>query len=121
MSGNRTALHSNWLRKNLHCLLKTAAIALAVVLALPAVAADQRVVKSRVSPVYPEIARRLRISGVVKVETIVDPEGKVSSVKTLSGNMMLSPAAEDAVRKWRFAPAPAESTVDVDINFGSPE
>jgi len=35
----------------------------------------------------------------------------------VSGNHALSPAAEDAVRKWRFLPAPDQSTVTVDINF----
>jgi len=41
----------------------------------------------------------------------------VKDVKTVSGNHMLSVAAEDAVRKWRFAPAPEDSTENVDVNF----
>jgi TonB family protein len=80
-------------------------------------AADERAIKTRVSPVYPEIAKRLRITGAVRVEAVVDPEGKVSDVKTVSGNHMLSSAAEDAVRKWKFAPGATVSTVDVDLNF----
>jgi TonB family protein len=67
--------------------------------------------------VYPELAKRMRIEGAVKVEATVSSEGKVTAVKTLSGNRMLSPAAEEAVSRWRFVPADAPSTVDVDVNF----
>lgn len=80
-------------------------------------ASDERAVKSRVAPVYPEIAKRMRIGGVVKLEATVDAEGKVTDVKAVSGNQMLSVAAEDAVRKWRFVPAGGQSVVDVTLNF----
>jgi TonB family protein len=90
---------------------------LLALLALSAHAADDRAVKSKVPPVYPELAKRMKITGVVKVEATVDAEGKVTDVKTLNGSHTLAPAAEDAVRKWRFVPGPGTSTVDVDINF----
>jgi TonB family protein len=102
-------------------IIQALVLALAVVLSLSAHAADARVIKSKVSPAYPEIAKRMRITGLVKVEATVDADGKVTAVKALSGNSMLSPAAEDAVRKWRFAPAPAESTVEVEVNFALAE
>lgn len=86
-------------------------------LAMPGRAADERAIKSRVSPVYPEIAKRMRISGVVKVEVTVDAEGKVTDVKPVSGNQMLSTAAQDAVRKWKFAPGEGATTMTLDINF----
>jgi len=93
------------------------ALAMASVFVLSGRAADERAVKSRVAPVYPEIAKRMRISGVVKLEVTVDPDGKVTDVKPVSGNGMLSQAAQDAVRKWRFAPGPAQTVVDLDLNF----
>jgi TonB family protein len=102
-------------------LFKLAAVGLALAMALPAMAADERAIKSKVSPVYPEIAKRMKITGTVKLEAIVDADGKVAEVKILSGNSMLSPAAEEAVRKWKFAPGPAESKVDVDLNFALPQ
>lgn len=92
------------------------AVALLAGMALP-MHAEERAIKSRVAPVYPEIAKRMKISGVVKLDVTVDADGKVTEVKPVSGNQMLSTAAEDAVRKWRFAPAAAESTVSLDINF----
>ena len=108
-------------RRKLAWLFQAAALASLLVLTLPCRGADARAIKSKVSPIYPEIAKRMKITGVVKLEVAVDPDGKVSDVKTLSGNNMLASAAQDAVRKWRFAPAPAASTVDVDMNFGAAE
>ncbi|MGB6194159.1 MAG: energy transducer TonB [Terracidiphilus sp.] len=79
--------------------------------------AEPRAVKQRVAPVYPEVARRLKVGGVVKLEATVDPAGKVKDVRTLSGARILSVAAEDAVARWKFAPAAAQSNEDVEINF----
>lgn len=98
-------------------LLQAFALALVVTLVLPARAADERAIKSRIAPVYPEIAKRMKIGGVVYLEATVDAEGKVTGVKTLNGNRMLSPAAEDAVRKWKFVPGAPSSTVQVEVNF----
>ena len=92
-------------------------LALGLALAMPAGAADVRAVKSRVPPVYPEIAKRMKIDGSVTVEAKVDADGKVSEVKTISGNRILSTAAEEAVRHWKFEPGSGQSTVDVSINF----
>jgi len=100
-------------------LLPAAAMALIAALAISAWAADARAVQSRVAPTYPEIAKRLRISGVVHLEVTVDPSGKVTDVKPVSGNHMLSPAAEEAVRRWKFVPGTGIATVPVDINFSA--
>lgn len=93
------------------------AAALALLATVPVRASDDRAIKSRVPPAYPEIAKHLRIEGVVKIEATVDSDGKVIDVKTLIGNRILAAAAEDAVRKWRFAPAPSESKETVEIKF----
>jgi TonB family protein len=80
-------------------------------------AGDERAIKTRIAPVYPEIAKRLHIGGEVKLEAIVDADGKVKDVKPVSGNSMLSAAAQDAVRQWRFVPGSGESSVIVSVNF----
>jgi TonB family protein len=97
--------------------LHAAAVALLVALTLPLRAADDRPVKSRVAPVYPEVAKRLKVSGEVKLEATVDAQGNVKDVKAISGNHMLEVAAESAVRQWKFAPGDGDSTVDVSVNF----
>ncbi len=79
--------------------------------------ADDRRVERRVPPVYPEIAKRMRITGIVHVEATVAADGSVTAVKATNGNKMLSPAAEDAVKRWKFVPGDGQSTVGIDVNF----
>lgn len=98
-------------------LIPATMVALAMVLVLPAQAASEREIRSRIAPVYPELAKRMKISGSVKVQATVDPEGKVTAVKSLSGNRMLESAAEDAVKRWKFETASGSSTEEVSINF----
>jgi TonB family protein len=117
MVKNLTRKHSFTLRRVGLRVLQATTVALMIALALPSAAAEERAVKSRVSPAYPELAKRMKITGVVKVEATVDADGKVTDVKSLGGNHMLSQAAEDAVRKWRFEPGAGTSVVDVDLNF----
>jgi TonB family protein len=97
--------------------LQGAALALAIMLVLPAMAAEDRAVKSKVAPIYPEVAKRMRVSGAVDVEATVDPAGNVSEAKAVGGNRLLAPAAEDAVRKWKFESGSGTSKVKVEINF----
>jgi TonB family protein len=113
--GNR----SNRLRSVGIAMFHAAALALILTIAMPARAADERAIKSRVAPVYPEIAKRMKIGGAVRLEATVDAQGKVTDVKTVSGNHMLAVAAEDAVRQWKFVPASSDSSVNVEVNFST--
>jgi TonB family protein len=90
--------------------------ALTLALTMPA-GAEDRAVKQHVPPVYPELAKRMRIEGVIKMSVTVDAEGKVTDVKVIAGNRMLSIAAEEAVRKWKFEPGDGVATVEVSMNF----
>jgi TonB family protein len=79
--------------------------------------ADDRRVEKRVPPIYPEIAKRMHVSGVVHIEATVAPDGTVTAAKATTGNKMLSLAAEDAVKRWKFVPGDGQSTVGIDVNF----
>jgi outer membrane biosynthesis protein TonB len=59
----------------------------------------------------------MKITGLVKLEATADANGKVTAIKALSGSSVLSPAAEEAVSKWKYVPAAAASTVDVVVNL----
>jgi len=98
-------------------ILQAAALVAILALALPARAGDTRAVKSRVPPVYPELAKRMRISGEVQLQATVDADGKVKDVKPVSGNHMLELAAEDAVRQWKFVSGDGDAVVTVSVNF----
>lgn len=94
-------------------------LALVVFLAAFAVTAraDERAIKTRVPPVYPELAKRMKIGGVINVQATVDAEGKVTDAKAMNGNHLLAGAAEDAVRKWKFAAGDGTAVVNVEITF----
>jgi len=74
------------------------------------------VLLERVSPVYPEAARKERIMGVVVVETVIDETGAVREARAVeSPDEALAQAAIEAVRQWRFEPArnPAGKPVEI--------
>ena len=58
----------------------------------------------RVVPVYPQIARNASAQGVVRVYVTVDEQGNVSEIAKSEGPQLLRGAAEDAARRWKFAP-----------------
>jgi len=59
---------------------------------------------TRVTPVYPALARQINASGEVQVEIMIDEEGRVVEAKAVSGHPVLRPVAEEASRKWVFKP-----------------
>jgi TonB family protein len=74
----------------------------------------------KVAAVYPELAKRDHIRGVVRLEVVVGVNGTVKSTKPLGGAPVLIPSAIDAVRIWRFEAAPKETTEIVQIIFALP-
>jgi TonB family protein len=61
-------------------------------------------------PAYPELARRARIQGVVKLQVKVKTDGSVEVQKILEGEPVLADAAIDAVKHWRANPASINGT-----------
>ena len=78
-----------------------------------------RKVKSKVQPTYPAIARRMSITGTVKVQVVVAANGTVKTTKLVGGHPLLANAAIDAVKKWRFEAASEETTGVVEFKFDS--
>lgn len=77
----------------------------------------KRKVLSKVVPVYPELARKMHISGSVKLEVIVAPNGSPRNPKALGGHPVLVQAASDAISKWKWAPSTQETTELIEIRF----
>jgi len=78
-----------------------------------------RKLRSGNPPEYPELARRMHLQGVARVELTVLADGTVSNVKELGGNPVLLDALTRAVRKWRYESAERESVVVVQFEFKS--
>ncbi|HTQ61645.1 MAG TPA: energy transducer TonB [Candidatus Solibacter sp.] len=80
----------------------------------------KRKVKSKVLPAYPELAKRMSVTGKVKIEVVITPDGRVKSTRVIGGHPLLVQACQDAVKEWKFAPAPQETTQIVEFDFSSP-
>jgi TonB family protein len=77
----------------------------------------RRRVLSRAAPAYPELARRMSLQGVVKVDALVAPDGTVKTAEVKGGHPLLAPAAVDAVLRWKWESAPHESHELVEVKF----
>ena len=65
----------------------------------------------RVDPEYPPLAVRARVQGIVILEATVGEDGNVQEVRLLrSAHPLLDPAAEAAVRQWRYSPVVLNDT-----------
>jgi protein TonB len=58
----------------------------------------------KVVPVYPELARRAHVSGTVILTALIDEEGNVVDLSIQSGNILLTDAAVQAVKQWKYSP-----------------
>lgn len=77
----------------------------------------KRKVKSKTSPTYPELARRMNVTGKVKIEVVITPDGHVKSTRVVGGHPLLVQACQDAVKEWKFLAAPEETTQIVEFDF----
>jgi len=77
----------------------------------------------RVSPAYPEIAKRAGVEGKVYIKALVDKEGKVKKAVILKSDAeIFNKDALEAVYQWVFTPAlmnngPVTVWVVVPFNF----
>jgi TonB family protein len=77
----------------------------------------KRKIKSKVTPQFSDLARRMNLSGKVKVELVIAPDGHVKSSRALGGHPLLVQSCLDAVRGWRFESAPEETTQVIEFEF----
>jgi len=76
----------------------------------------------RVLPVYPPLAIRMRISGVVRLHAIIGTDGRVRELRVMEGHPILVAAAVQAVRQWLYRPAalngdPVEVDTEITVRF----
>ena len=76
----------------------------------------------QVKPVYPPLAKQARIQGVVILEAVIGKDGSISEIRVVSGHPLLTQAAIDAVKQWRYKPTllngePVEVVTTITVNF----
>jgi len=78
-----------------------------------------------VEPVYPPTARQMRIQGAVQLLANIGKDGSIKGVQLISGDSVLSRAAMDAVKQWKYKPyylddQPVEIQTQITVNFKLP-
>jgi protein TonB len=77
---------------------------------------------SQPQPVYPPIAKAAHVQGVVVLHALISKQGTIEDLKVISGPPMLTGAAVDAVKRWRYKPyllsgEPTEVETTINVNF----
>lgn len=80
-------------------------------------AQESRKALNRPTPTYPETARQFRLSGVVKVQILIAPDGQIKDVKVIGGHPLLVNAVQETLKNWKYAPASSETTATLVFNF----
>src|ERR1700720_4612991 len=76
-----------------------------------------RKIVSRVNPVYPSVARTMRLQGIVRVEAVIAADGSVKTMEVKGGHPVLVEAAHAAIMEWKWVPAAKESHELIEIKF----
>jgi protein TonB len=76
----------------------------------------------QVKPVYPALAKITRTQGVVVLDALISKEGSIESLRVISGHPLLTSAAMDAVKQWKYLPTmldrePVEVVTTVTVTF----
>jgi len=77
----------------------------------------ERRIVNRVEPEYPETLKRLFIGGIVRIQVMVNPNGRVESAELLGGSPILGQSAIKAVKQWKYAPSAGADKLVVQLEF----
>jgi len=99
------------------CLLISGLRAASVAQKAEKTALGNRKLVSRVEPDYPWDLRRAHIGGIVRMDVVVSPRGSVDTIDVIGGNPILAETASKAVKRWKYAPADAETVVRINVEF----
>jgi protein TonB len=75
-----------------------------------------------VQPNYPLLAKQMKVQGAVVLEALIGRDGNIQDLHVLSGPTILSAAAREAVKQWRFKPYlqsgnAVETEARITVNF----
>ncbi|HTR36373.1 MAG TPA: energy transducer TonB [Bryobacteraceae bacterium] len=76
----------------------------------------------KVIPVYPPLAKQLRVSGVVHLIGTIGKNGTIRNLQIVDGHPMLARAAAEAVEQWVYQPTllngePIEVIAPIEVSF----
>ena len=81
-----------------------------------------QVISQPVRVSYPTLARQMKVQGSVVLQALVGRDGLIQDLRVLSGPAILSSAAQEAVKQWRYKPyflngEPVEVETQVTVKF----
>lgn len=82
----------------------------------------EAMIVKRVLPVYPRLAKDMRLSGTVKLVGVIAKDGTIQKLEVVQGHPLLTAAALDAVRQWVYRPTllngkPVEVIAPIEVHF----
>jgi len=86
---------------------------------------SQGLVVKRVQPIYPKNALAMHVEGAVELVATISTTGNITAVKIVKGESLLTKAASDAVKQWKYKPyllngEPVEIQTQITVNFKLP-
>ncbi len=81
-----------------------------------------QIISRPVEPNYPLLAKQMKVQGAVVLEALIGRDGNIQDLHILSGPAILSAAAREAVKQWRFKPylqagQAVETEARITVNF----
>jgi TonB family protein len=81
-----------------------------------------QIVSRPVDPTYPLLAKQMKVQGSVVLQALIGKDGNIQDLHVLSGPAILSAAAREAVKQWRFKPymqagQAVETEARITVNF----
>jgi TonB family protein len=123
-SGFKDKINVNQFKRILGlCLLAVLAAGIGGTIFLKAQVADiaetKRKVRVLAKPQYPELARKMNLCGVVKVDVTIGADGKVKRTHVVGGHPVFAAEAEKAAMQSEFEPGPRETSEIIEFKFAS--
>jgi TonB family protein len=78
---------------------------------------NARKVLAQPTPAYPPLMKQYRLSGTVKIQVVIGPDGQIKETRVVGGHPAFVEAALEALKKWKYAPSNTETTADLEFNF----
>jgi len=85
-------------------------------------AAQHERIAEATQPAYPQLAQHMNVQGSVVLQALIAADGSIQNLRVMSGPAILSSAAQQAVREWRFKPVlqngqAVETRATITVNF----
>jgi TonB family protein len=80
-------------------------------------AQESRKALSNPVPVYPEVAKKMRLTGTVKVQIVIGADGRIKEKNFIGGHPVLVSSVEETLKDWKYAPAGGETTTQLQFNL----